>query len=236
MCDAISGIDENILEWFFKFEEKMLIRKKVNRLRKVLLPFAACVSIVIVTFLFYANRSYKISDLEPVRIAASGNASLSGTISPHPANAKRYDIGIEEVESFLGESVENIFKKEVSNVRGFILEYDNGKLHTLSLSFVFDQYSVTVIFDPNNYPKNILDSDKTEQIGDYIVGRGEYYSEKAMDGEDFSISSIEDMIFIAMKNNSMGILLSGPSSSEAELNDLYNYVLKNGVDLNKIPI
>lgn len=231
MCDALSEIDESIVEWFFKYEECSEKQKHANYVSKFILVAACFTVIIAVAILSLLNRTFSISDLEPIRMPISGNASFSSTLSPYPSDGKRIDIDIEDAEKMLGSSVEDIFKEnDVIDFIGFILEDKNGALHTVSFTFVFENGFVHVTIDPNSYPKNILDSNKTEKINGYKVGRLEYYVERVDNYE--VVSDLTDMIIIGMKNDNFGIRLMGKKNLEPELEHMYNYILKKSNAIN----
>ncbi len=221
LAEAISQIsDRHILEAAFYSK---------NRLNRGLVKWiAACLTLIICITAIVSVLSktddfqhpiaeyYNIPSLDEISVGK--NLSRSGVLTPINSNCKEESMTNKDLRRFFQCSDYDLFKDETSNYT-MILNPDKT-VHTIRMSWHFDDGYICAIFDPSTYPKFLFASNSNSKI---CVNNYELVIQKTL---TYNSNTILD---IGIKNENMGIWVFGSTECKEELELVINFILNSSI-------
>ena len=164
------------------------------------------------------NRVYGFSDLKPKVI--QGDPVFNPWISVYP-QAKHFERLNSEILSYFEEAFCDI---PYASIDGYVEQRDSGEVHYIVLSISFEEGSILITIDPNNYPVWVFEENQALTIGDYEVA-------SILTGDHFvNGETVCDIMVVGMKKGDMGIRILSSGTCIDELNKVFDVIVQNKID------
>lgn len=229
LMKGASSISENTVERFLRYEEKIKTSTKFFSLRHLKIAAVACVCAIIAsvaTIGIINNITDYVGFDELTAIGyVEGSPSLSGVLSPYPSGATTQQLSDEQLKMLFQKDVKDLFDVKPNSVKGEMISYPDGTVHTVRVTWIFEDGYLMTVIDPKEFPQFIFNDVEEETINGYDVGVI-YYSDVITNGE-----FVKDNVSIGMKKGEMGILINAPASCEKRAEEVFNYILNFEFDL-----
>lgn len=223
------GIDETVIEKYLRYEEKIKTHAKFFSFRNLKIVAVACVCAIIasVTTIGIINNIPDYVGFDELTAIGyvEGTPSLAGVLSPYPSGATTHQLSDEQLKMLFQKDVRDMFAVKPKDVKGEIICYPDGTVHTVSVTWIFEDGYLMTVIDPKEFPRFIFDDLEEETINGYDVGVI-YYSDVVTNGE-----FVKDNVSIGMKKGDMGVLIVAPANCEKRAEEVFNYMLNFELDL-----
>ena len=228
MTEYADFVDESVIEKYMSFEKKLSTKLSPWKswYTKALTAACACVVVVgvlAVTITNYFNSYVKLNDLNSVA-HLNGSPSISGVLSPYPEESKYKEMTLDEIKAFLHQDPHKVVDGNSKSIKGEVISFLDGEVHTVRITWNFDDSFVMLIIDPKEHPEFVFNNVDTEMINEYEVGVI-YYGDTIVNEQ-----VINDSICIGLKQGTTGVLIYAPTKSEKEAEKIFNHIIDMRID------
>ena len=194
--------------------------------RKNLISFVTSVCVVLIIGIIsfsvigyiIDNRVYSFSDLKPKVI--QGDPVFNPWISKGPQDSHSERLN-SEILSYFEDAFCDI---PYASIDGYVVQRDSGEVNYIVLSIQFEEGTILMTIDPNNYPIWVFEENESLTIGDYDVA-------SIMTGDHFvNGETVCDTMVVGMKKGDMGIIILSSGNVIDELNKVFDVIVQNKID------
>lgn len=224
LAEAIGNIsDRHILEGLSAIHKRKHIKAKT--IIKILAAAMVCLAcfICIKTALNSSDhhhnsneKHYYIQSTD--KITENANLSRTGLLTPLAPNCRERQMTKDDLRRFFQCSDFDLFHGQSADC--VLILNEDKSIHTVRMTWFFNEGAVCAVFDPNTYPEFLFDSaDSTkDEFCDYQI---------AVQKTKTADTNYE--IDIGLKQDSVGIWIFGNEECKDKMEDVMNYIFKHPV-------